>query len=73
MELAKAWYIKYNSDAFALGPYRYGQPVSKQHVLDEAEEQFGNEPDEIWSSGEVTVTIKVPPKGSRSIIALDDK
>lgn len=48
---AWAWYIKYPLDAYALGPYRYDNPVSADEVSEEALEQFGERPAEIWPDG----------------------
>jgi hypothetical protein len=49
--LAKAWYIRYGRDAYALGPYRFDEPVSADIVSEQAFEQFGEYPREIWPDG----------------------
>lgn len=46
--LAKAWYVKYPLDAYALGPYRYDKFVGADTVSDEALKQFGERPVEVW-------------------------
>jgi len=48
---ARAWWIKYPLDAYALGPYRYDEPVTADVASDQAKEQFGERPNQIWSEG----------------------
>ena len=48
---ARAWYVKYPLDAYALGPYRYNKPMTAADVAEEAKEQFGEYPGEIWPVG----------------------
>jgi len=50
--LAKAWYVKYPLDAYALGPYRYEEFASAEQAAEEAESQFGEKPTEVWPEGE---------------------
>ena len=54
--LARAWYIQYPLDAFALGPYRYDRPKTAFEVAEEAHQQFGEYPAEIWPEGMVEET-----------------
>lgn len=49
---AKAWYISYPSDAYALGPYRFGELVTADIISDMALSQFGERPAEIWAAFE---------------------
>lgn len=49
--LAKAWYISYGRDAYALGPMLYDEPVSADTVSERALDQFGEYPREIWPDG----------------------
>lgn len=49
--LARAWYIKYPVDAYALGPYRYDKPVSADVASYQALQQFGERPSAIWPDG----------------------
>ena len=48
---ARAWYVKYPLDAFAMGPYRYDEPVTADVPSDQALEQFGERPGDIWADG----------------------
>ncbi len=50
--LAKAWYVKYPLDAYALGPYCYEDFVPAGRAIEDAEEQFGEKPGELWPEGE---------------------
>ena len=54
--LAKAWYIAYGGDAYALGPLRYEEPVSADTVSERAFDQFGEYPRAIWPDGETINT-----------------
>ena len=36
MRKAKAWYIKFPMDAYALGPLRFDKPVGERKVREEA-------------------------------------
>ena len=49
--LAKAWYVKYPLDAYALGPLRFERPVDAKEAAMRAEELFGGPPTEVWPSG----------------------
>jgi len=49
--LAKAWYVKYPSDAYALGPYRYDEMVPATQAIVQAVETFGEHPSEVWPDG----------------------
>ena len=49
---AKAWYVKYPLDAYALGPYRYEEAVSATQAVEDAKETFGERPAEVWPNGE---------------------
>ena len=51
--LAKAWYVKYPLDAYALGPMRFEKPVSAFVVSETAQIQFGERPNQIWPDGQV--------------------
>lgn len=51
---ARAWYVKYPLDAYALGPYRYDESVTAATASEEALEQFGERPAEIWPEGETS-------------------
>jgi len=51
--LAKAWYVKYPLDAYALGPYRFEDPVPATEVIEMVLKQFGERPTEIWPNGTV--------------------
>ena len=50
--LARAWYVKYPLDAYALGPYRFDKPTSAADVSEIAHKQFGERPREIWPDGQ---------------------
>lgn len=50
--LAKAWYVKYPLDAYALGPYRYDEFVDANTAVESAEASFGEKPTEVWPDGE---------------------
>ena len=50
--LAKAWYVMYPLDAYALGPFRFREPVDANEVVEQAETQFGEKPREVWPDGE---------------------
>lgn len=54
--LARAWYVMYPRDAYALGPMRYDKPVSACVVSENARIQFGDYPRQIWADGETTST-----------------
>lgn len=54
--LARAWYISYASDAYALGPLRYEEPVSAERVSEDARALFAEYPVEIWPEGETVAT-----------------
>ena len=49
---AKAWHVQYPLDAYALGPYRYNEFVPAIQAVEDAEEQFGEKPKEVWPDGE---------------------
>ncbi len=49
--VAKAWYVKYPLDAYALGPYRFEEAVKATEAIEIALEQFGERPCEVWPSG----------------------
>ena len=51
--LAKAWYVKYQLDAYALGPYRYSEPTPATTAIEQAEKGFGEKPAEVWPDGKV--------------------
>jgi hypothetical protein len=51
--LARAWYVKYPLDAYALGPSRFDTPVSAGRAAEEARDAFGEFPYEVWPSGPV--------------------
>ena len=51
--LASAWYVLYPLDAYAIGPYRFKEPVCAETVVERAEEQFGEKPIELWPTGPV--------------------
>jgi hypothetical protein len=48
---AWAWYILYPLDAYALGPYRFREPVTADVAVAQAEEQFGELPSNVWPDG----------------------
>jgi hypothetical protein len=48
---ARAWYVKYPLDAYALGPYRFKEPVTADVVIEQARKQFGERPAEVWPDG----------------------
>jgi hypothetical protein len=48
---ARAWYIKYPLDAYAMGPLRYHEFVTADVASDQALEQFGERPNQIWPDG----------------------
>jgi len=50
--LAKAWYVKYPLDAYALGPYRFDNMVPATTAIEQALDQFGERPREVWPDGE---------------------
>ena len=50
--LAKAWYVMYPLDAYALGPLRYRDFVTAEQAVEDAESQFGEKPKEVWPEGE---------------------
>jgi hypothetical protein len=41
----------YPLDAYALGPYRFEEPVTADVAIERAEEQFGEKPSNIWPDG----------------------
>ena len=49
--LAKAWYVKYPLDAYAMGPYRFNTPVLATKAIEIALEQFGERPNQVWPDG----------------------
>ena len=49
--LAAAWYVQYPLDTYALGPLRFGEPVSAARAAKRAEEIFGELPAEVWPDG----------------------
>ena len=50
--LAKAWYVMYPLDAYALGPIRFDEFVSAVEAVEQAEATFGEKPKELWPEGE---------------------
>ena len=50
---AEAWYVMYPLDAYALGPYRFDEPVTADVAIERATEQFGEPPASIWPDGPV--------------------
>ena len=58
--LARAWYIQYPLDAYALGPLRYNDPVPASTALEQAENQFDSLPVSIWPEGPVIEVEKYP-------------
>lgn len=46
--LARAWYVKYPLDAYALGPLGFFEPVKATCAIALAREQFGERPCEVW-------------------------
>lgn len=48
---ARAWYVKYPLDAYALGPYRFDEFVTADIAVERAVEQFGERPVELWPDG----------------------
>ena len=50
---AKAWYVKFPLDGYALGPLRFDEFVPASQVVTEAEDQFGEKPKELWPDGEI--------------------
>jgi hypothetical protein len=48
---ACAWYVLYPLDAYAMGPYRYPEPVTADVVIEQALNQFGERPYEVWPDG----------------------
>lgn len=51
--ISNAWYIKYASDPYALGPLRFDGLVNEEVVFNTAFDQFDEYPDEIWPDGHV--------------------
>lgn len=51
--IARAWYVLYPLDAYAIGPYRYREPVEAGVVVEQALKQFGERPYQIWPDGPV--------------------
>lgn len=49
--VARAWYVMYPLNAYAIGPYRFEHPVSAVEVVERAEEQFGEKPANVWPDG----------------------
>ena len=45
---SQAWYVKYNLDAYALGPMRFDHPVTEAEAIEAAERAFGETPAEVW-------------------------
>ncbi len=50
--LAKAWYVKYPLDAYALGPYRFDEPAKATEAIELALSAFGERPCEVWPTGD---------------------
>jgi hypothetical protein len=46
-----AWYVMYPLDAYAMGPYRFEEPVTADVVVGRAQEQFGERPCSLWPDG----------------------
>ena len=51
--LAKAWYVIYPLDPYALGPYRYEDFVPATRAVEDATAAFGEAPSGAWSDGPV--------------------
>jgi hypothetical protein len=49
--LATAWHVMYPLDAYALGPFRFREPVDANEAVEQAESQFGEKPKEVWPDG----------------------
>ena len=52
-QLAKAWYVKYPLDPFALGPYRFEEFVPATDAIEIALGQFDERPCAVWPEGKV--------------------
>ena len=50
--LAKAWYVMYPLDAYALGPFRFKEPVDANEAVEQAEAHFGEKPKGVWPDGQ---------------------
>jgi hypothetical protein len=72
--IARAWYIKYPGDAYALGPLRFSDPVTAITAINRAIDIFGEPPVELWPQGEVeevpryVVTLLDPESGAQEIM-----
>ena len=64
---AKAWYVQYPLDAYALGPYRYNEFVPASQVVEDAEEQFGEKPKEVWPDGETVEAVRIGHDGRTTL------
>ncbi len=53
---ARRWYVKYPLDAYALGPYEFKNPVTADVAVEEAKNQFGELPAEVWPDGPTVST-----------------
>ena len=49
--VARAWYVMYPLNAYALGPMRFTDNVSAEKAVEEAEELFGERPSSVWPEG----------------------
>ena len=64
--IARAWYVMYPNDAYALGPYRYNSLVPASRAVEDAECGFGEKPRDVWPEGEIedvdeySYTVSVP-------------
>jgi len=45
---ARAWYVKYRLDTYALGPLQFQKPVTKTEAIRTAARMFGEKPREVW-------------------------
>lgn len=53
---ARAWYVKYPLDAYALGPIRFDEAVTAETAVEEARLTRGARPQELWPDGPVEAT-----------------
>jgi hypothetical protein len=54
--LSYAWYVKYDTNAYAAGPFRYRDPVSAVEAVQSAVACFGELPHELWPEGSTIET-----------------
>jgi hypothetical protein len=50
---SEKWYVRYENDAYAMGPLEFSRPVNANIAVEDAVELFGYRPAEVWPEGKV--------------------